>query len=156
MIYVFDTNTFSDLFKSYYKDRFPSLWAMYDNMVENGFITSTREVRREIENGPVEPLKKWVNNNPQIFTTPNATEGNFIKNIYQVRHFQQNIERKKLLTGGLNADPFVIAKAASIAGTVVTLEKEVPNGAKIPNICSHFHIPCINLEEFMEAENWQF
>ena len=32
--------------------------------------------------------------------------------IYQVDRFQQNIEVKKLLKGGKNADPFVIARAA--------------------------------------------
>jgi hypothetical protein len=31
-----------------------------------------------------------------------------------------------------------------------------PNAAKIPNICKHFKIPCMTLEEFMEAEGWQF
>jgi hypothetical protein len=29
-----------------------------------------------------------------------------------VRHFQQNIEQQKLLKGGKNAEPFVIARAA--------------------------------------------
>jgi Domain of unknown function (DUF4411) len=71
-------------------------------------------------------------------------------------HFQQNIEQQKLLRGGKNADPFVIAKAAVECRTVVTMEQLKPNAAKIPNICRHFNVSCFTLEEFMEAENWQF
>ena len=110
MSYVFDTNAFSQLFHSYYRNRFPTLWA------EAGFVG-------------------------QIFAVP---------------HFLQIIERKKLLKGGLNADPFIIARAHVIGAAVVTLEGEPPNGAKIPNICRHFGIPCMSLEGFMEAEDWTF
>jgi hypothetical protein len=35
-------------------------------------------------------------------------------------------------------------------------EKFKANAAKIPNICRHFGIRCLTLEEFMEAENWRF
>jgi hypothetical protein len=31
-----------------------------------------------------------------------------------------------------------------------------PHAAKIPNICQHFTVPCMTLEEFMEAEGWRF
>jgi len=66
------------------------------------------------------------------------------------------VERRKLEKGGLNADPFVVARAAVEPATVVSMEKIKPNGAKIPNICEHFNVPCIDLEAFMEIENWQF
>lgn len=70
--------------------------------------------------------------------------------------FQQNIEQQKLLKGGNNADPFVIAKAAVEERTVVTMELFKPNAVKIPNICRHFKVPCLTLQEFMEAEGWEF
>ena len=70
--------------------------------------------------------------------------------IFAVPHFLQIIEQRKLLKGGLNADPFIIARAKAIGGTVVTLEGEPPKGAKIPNICRHFGIPFLSLEGFME------
>ena len=63
---------------------------------------------------------------------------------------------QKLLKGGLNADPFVIARASVENRTVVTMEKLKATAAKIPNICCHFGISCLSLEEFMEAENWRF
>lgn len=76
--------------------------------------------------------------------------------IYAIEHFQANIERQKMLKGGNNADPFVIAKAAVSEGQVVTLEKLKPNAAKIPNICAHFDVACLSLEEFMQQEDWKF
>ena len=50
-----------------------------------------------------------------------ADEGAFIAGIFQVRHFQNNNEGKKLLRGGLLANPFVIARAAVAGATVVTM-----------------------------------
>ena len=52
--------------------------------------------------------------------------------------------------------PFVVAKAAVIGSAVVTLERKRPNAAKIPNICDHLGVQCLDLEQFMEKEGWQF
>jgi Domain of unknown function (DUF4411) len=156
MSYVFDNSPLSTLFKNFYRNRFPSLWVLFDDLVATGRIVSTREVLREIEDGPTESLRDWAAQNQQLFTVPTAAEGAFVTRIYANPHFQQNIEQQKILKGGKNADPFVIAKAFVVQGTVVTMELFKPNGAKIPNICRHFNIQCVTLEEFMEQEGWQF
>ncbi len=39
---------------------------------------------------------------------------------------------------------------------VVTEETFRPNAAKIPNVCQHFGIECINLRQLMEREGWRF
>lgn len=156
MIYAFDTNAFSHLFKSFYKNRFPTLWDLYDEIVLEGRLVSTREVLAEIKDGPTESLRDWAADHKELFTTPTAEEGLFVAQIFAVKHFQQIIEQRKLYRGGKNADPFIIAKAKVVEGTVVSLEKEKPKAAKIPNICKHFDIPCMSLEEFMEAEEWEF
>ncbi len=156
MTYVFDNSPLSTLFKNYYRRRFPTLWQHFDELVDNGDIVSTREVLREIEDGAVESLRDWAAQNGELFTMPNAEEGAFVARIFAVQHFQQNIERQKMLKGGRNADPFVIAKAAVTERTVVTMEQRRPNAVKIPNICDHFGIPCMTLEDFMETEGWEF
>lgn len=74
----------------------------------------------------------------------------FVQEIFKVEHFQIIISRKNLLSGKPVADPFVIAKAKVIDGTVVTNESYKPHGAKIPNICEYFNVKCANLEKFME------
>jgi Domain of unknown function (DUF4411) len=155
-IYVFDNSPFSTLFRNFYPKRFPSLWARFDEMIEDGRITSTREVLRELEDNAPTGCLGWAKAHKDVFTNPTAAEGAFVGSIYAVPHFQQNIERKKLYKGGKNADPFVITKASVDASVVVTLENHPPNAAKIPNICDHFDVKCMNLEEFMEAENWSF
>jgi hypothetical protein len=156
MSYVFDNSPLSALFRNYYRRTFRTLWEHFDVLVAENRLMSTREVFREIEDGPIESLRDWAKQNRHLFPTPTPAEGAFVSRIYSVRHFQQNIEQRKLLRGGKIADPFVIAKAACENRTVVTIEVMKPNAVKIPNICAHFGVNCLSLPEFMEAEGWTF
>lgn len=154
-MYIFDTSPLSSLFRNYYRSRFPTLWDHFDALVSDGVVTSTREVKRELDQySRVD--EQWLRDNSAIFTTPTVREALVVRQIYEVKHFQQNIELKKIHKGGLNADPFVVAKAIVENGTVVSLESAAPNAARIPNICQQFGVRCLNLEEFMEEEGWQF
>lgn len=156
MSYVFDNGPLSSLFRNYYPKTFKSLWSYFHDLVADGSIVSTREVLREIEDSPLENLREWADKNHHLFATPTAAEGVFVGKLYAVPHFQQNIEQQKILKGGKIADPFVIAKAAIEGRAVVTTEKLKENGTKIPNICKHFDVECLSLEEFMEREDWEF
>jgi hypothetical protein len=156
MSYVFDNSPLSALFKNFYRSRFPSLWERFDGLVAAGQIVSTREAYREIEDGAPESLREWAAQNHGLFAMPTAQEGTFVARIYAIDHFQQNIELQKILKGGRNADPFVIAKAAVEGHTVVSMEILKPHAAKIPNICEHFGVRCLSLEQFMEEEDWAF
>jgi hypothetical protein len=156
MSYVFDCSPLSVLFKNYYRKTFRSLWERFDKLVDDSDILSTREVAREIDDGGPESLRQWAIQHSHIFTMPTAAEGEFIARIYSVPHFQQNIEAQKLLKGGRNADPFVIAKASIDKRAVVTMEQLRPNAAKIPNICLHFRVEWRTLEQFMEEQGWEF
>jgi hypothetical protein len=156
VIYIFDTSPLLALFRNYYRRHFPSLWAKFDALVDNGSIISTREVFNEINDGPEDAAWEGARAHQEVFTTPTAEEGAFVTRIFAIPHFRQSIERSKLLMGGHHADAFVIAKAFVMQGTVVTMEGIRPNAVKIPNICEHFGIPCMRLEDFMEREGWQF
>lgn len=154
-MYVFDTSPLSNLFRHFYRRRFPTLWQHFEDLVGSSVVTSTREVARELDQyGHAD--QDWIEHNNHIFSTPIIAEAEMIRQIYAIKHFQQNIENKKIQKGGLNADPFVVAKAAVFSGTVVTLESSPPNAARIPNICNHFGVRCINLEKFMEEQGWEF
>lgn len=155
MKYVFDTGPFVSLFANFYPSTFVTLWQNFDALIAEGEIVSTREAFREIEDQDDE-LRQWAKDHRAVFTTPGAEEGAFVARIYGVAHFQANIEQRKLIQGGKNADPFVIAKAAVTGASVVTMEKFKPHAAKIPNICGHFDVPCLSLEAFMQQEGWQF
>ena len=155
-MYVLDTAVISNLHKNYYRKRFVSLWKEFDQLVADGKVTSTREVFHELGDGSPGADLEWAKANLTLFATPDAKEGAFVAKIYGVAHFQANIERQKLYKGGRNADAFVVARAFAVGGTVVTAEHFKPNAVKVPNICKHFGIPCVDFEGFMEMEGWKF
>ena len=158
MKYVFDTNSLSNVLNHYYVERFPTFWEKFNAKIQGGNLVSVREAKFELQgkfdNDAIEHLSKF---NPDFFADPTNEELEFISEIYAITHFRQNLDRKKLLQGGFFADPFIIAKARKTNdGAVVTEEEFKDHGAKIPNICRHFGIPCWTLEEFLEQENWRF
>ena len=87
---------------------------------------------------------------------PTAAELQFVAQIFQIKHFQSLIGEQQRLKGTPVADPFVIACAKIKGGTVVTEEQLKPQAAKIPNVCAHFNVPCIDLEKFMQQQAWAF
>lgn len=165
MIYIFDTSPLIHLFKNYYRNRFPSLWEKFDYMVQNGEIISVAEAYNEIniENAN-DSLNSWANINKEFFFhKPNDAELVFLPEIFKIKHFQELISQKAILTGRAQADPFIIAAGkCKPDACIVTYEgfdengNVKPNAPKIPFICQHFKIPCCNLEQFMEKEDWTF
>ena len=155
-MYVFDTMVLSQQFRFYYKLRFPTLWTRFEEMVAAGQITSTREVRRELENSNDSRILEEIKEFKELFPIPTDKEEDFVSKIFGVRHFTHNIPQKALLKGGRNADPWLIARASIFKGIVVTNESYRKNSAGIPNICRYFNIEYLSFEEFMEKENWTF
>ncbi len=157
MIYVFDSGPLIVMFRHYYRDRFPTLWNLFDDMIENGGIISVREVKGELEDKE-DALSEWVSQSSVIFSEASPGEAIFVSTIFQIRHFQQMINKQAQLEGKPVADPFVIAKAHLLRenGCVVTTEKLKPNAAQIPNVCDHFGVYWTDLEGFMREEGWAF
>lgn len=158
MTYVLDTNCFI-VTGHYYPDQFPSFWMKFNQAVDVNKIVSVREVFRELDNAATEPhLVNWIKTHKDIFPAPKSIETEFVQTIFSVKkHFQNLIKEKIRLSGGLCADPFVIAMAKSINGCVVTEEDaEKLNAPNIPNICRHFKIDFTNLQGLMKREKWKF
>lgn len=144
------------MFRHYYPDRFPSLWERFDVMRHSDQVVSVREVANEL-GGQEDRLSAWVGSNKPFFKNPTAGELEIVADIFKVPHFQALIRQQERLQGRPVADPFVIAKAGVIEqGCVITTERHKPNAAKIPNVCEHFGIDHMDLEAFMEKENWTF
>lgn len=156
MIYVMDSGPLIVMFRHYYPDRFPTLWERFDEMRNDERLVSTREVSNEV-NGQEDRLSTWAMANRPFFHTPTDDELEFVAQIFAVPHFQALIRRQARLQGRPVADPFVIAKARHCDdGCVVSTELYRQNAAKIPNVCEHFDVPHMDLETFMETENWTF
>lgn len=165
MIHVFDTSSLRSL-QHFYPSVFKSIWDSLDALAARGELISTREVFNELERQAVsEEVLRWAKARKALFVTPTGPELQFVADIFKVKHFQGLIGAQQRLKGTPVADPFVIACARINKATVVTEEgwqhgserlKLKPNAAKIPNVCAHFKIPCINLEEFMHQQGWTF
>lgn len=161
MNYVFDSGALVHLFRHYYRERFPSLWEKFDQMVDEKRIISVREAFHEVEKRG-DNLSKWAISNKEIFCLPNEDEARVVTQIFTNKHFQSLVGNKKILEGGAVADPFIIAKAKVENLTVVTTEgfnfdgSPKLNAPKIPNICHHFKVKCLNVEGFMDNEKWKF
>ncbi|MCP4107393.1 MAG: DUF4411 family protein [Desulfobacteraceae bacterium] len=157
MAYIFDSSPLIILFRHFYPRRFPSLWERFESMIEENKIISVREVFNEINSyGNEDRLIEWARNHKEIFLKPNRDELLLVTEIFKVEHFQSLIRKKERLQGKPVADPFIIGKAKILNGTVVTQEQWKENSAKLPNVCERFEVECIDLETFMEKENWVF
>lgn len=155
MIYVFDTSSFNEL-SPLIPDVFPTFWAKFAEALEDGEITSTREVLREMANGPQHHVVDWCNQNKALFATPDARETAFVARILAVPHFRGLIGEKQRLRGTPVADPFLIVRASVLRGTVVSEESVKPNKPNIPAVCHHFGVPCMKLSDFFRAKGWSF
>lgn len=156
MVYIFDTSSLRVL-QNYFPDSFPTFWQYWAQEVAQGNIISVREVKRELDLLAVsEHLINWSNSNRDVFFPPTDGESDFVGQIFSVPHFRQLISAQNQLKGMPVADPFVIASASIRGGCVVTEETERPNASRIPNVCRHFGIPCINLQQFIANHGWRF
>ncbi|MCY4464452.1 MAG: DUF4411 family protein [Chloroflexi bacterium] len=155
--YVWDTSSLSQIFRFYYPKNFPSLWQKFNLLVIEGKFLSTREVFLELaDTAKVENAHKWAKERPEFFPDPTDEETRFVISILEIRHFQQILQSKKGKPKKRAADLFVIAQAKRVSGTVVTEEAKPRNGARIPNVCEYFDIPCLKLQQLMDREDWVF
>lgn len=98
MIYVFDTSPFIVL-SHFYPDTFPSLWNKIETLVEDGQLTSVREVLNELEiYHETNFIIKWAKEHRSIFTIPTKQELEFVTKIFEKRHFQSIIDSKAILS----------------------------------------------------------
>ena len=141
----------------YFPDRFPTFWTDLDTLVAKGSVISVSEVFKELDNQVTKPhLAAWPKKNKPLFSTPGSTETQKVAEIFSVRQFQSLLKRKDILEGKPVADPWVIARAMAHNGCVVTEESPKPNVLRIPRVCEHFKLECINLEGMMHQQGLQY
>lgn len=153
MKYIIDTNFFRTFFRFYDKDISPELFENLDKMINKGEIISVKEVYHELEkqHQANSEVMKNIGKYKKIFQEPtNEEEVDILLQIYKNRNFQNNISEKNMLNGSPVADAFLVAKAKTNQGTLVTSENFSPNAAKIPNICNEFEIKYINFKTFLK------
>ncbi len=121
-------------------------------MIDAGRLCTSDEVLRELEAKDDEALK-WAKARPGLFVALDDAVQAATTEILDL--FPKMVDTMR---GRNRADPFVVAVAKIRKSTVVTAEKGAgtPDRPRIPFVCDHFNVPCINLLGLIRAEGWVF
>jgi len=147
--YVFDSNIFINLKNLYPSDIFIGLWEQIETLLGSGIIISSDEVIEEIKKGN-DDLEEWTKKWDDSFYQSSEPIQKIVREILQ--NFGALVTRPKKANA---ADPFIIALAKHMSCTIVTGEKRSGDDLfpKIPNICEHYNIRCINFVDFLRETN---
>jgi len=162
MMYLLDANVFIQAKNFYYGfDICPGFWDWMDAAAAPGReVRSISRVYDELAAGN-DTLADWVKprkgDGRFLTVTDNETQSVFVKVATYVQTAGYTQSAKDLFLGG--ADPWLVAKAATLGATVVTLEKSEPNAKKrvpLPNICAVFGVPVLDTFALLQAHSAAF
>jgi hypothetical protein len=145
-MFLLDTNVFVQAKNRYYAfDICPGFWDWLDHIVATGNVGSVVLVRDELLNYRDE-LAEWVQARQDRDWFLGVDDANTQDNFTAVAEFVNNGDFKSAAKADFlnGADPWLISKALSIGGTVVTEEvyaAVVKRRVPIPNVCEQFNVP---------------
>lgn len=151
--YCFDTSALMDGWNRYYPpDVVPPLWDQLERLADAGVIICPDEVLREISRKD-DALHKWAKKRPRLFHPLDDPTQLAVTEVLTVFPKLVDTRRNRSV-----ADPFVIAMGRVRSATVVTGEKAVGTAERprIPNVCGHFNVRCINMLDFIREQGWVF
>jgi predicted nucleic acid-binding protein len=147
--YCIDTSALIAAWYERYKpNRFPKLWERFDDLINSSRLYSSTMVLDECSRRSPE-LHGWLRDRDQMFLVPDAPVQARVAHIVNTYTglVQQGKEK-------FSADPFLIATAEVNGYTVVTEETGPDSLRKIPGVCGALGVPCLNLMNLFDAENW--
>jgi hypothetical protein len=153
-VYCLDANVFIQAWNDYYApDQCPEYWDILDELAREGRVFCPEEVKREIERQD-DGLADWFRTRDHLVRpiTPEVQES--LRAV--LRRFQRLVDTKKDRS---MADPWVVAHAMASKAVVVTKEGAVGSNAKapkMPDVCDHFGITCIDDFEFAREVGIRF
>lgn len=126
---------------------YSSMWGKIDELVKEKSIVTCSEVKAEIED---KDMQLWLAKHDCVVL---EIDDDIQRNVTKiVTEHPALIDFKNTKSSG---DAFVIATALKYSLAVITEEnKDSPK--KIPKICKAYSIPCFNITELAEKENWSF
>src|SRR5450755_3663262 len=151
-MFCFGTSSLLECWSRYYPlDVFPGMRERLSYLIEGGDVIAPDEVNDEIKHKD-DGLAEWLKQRTSMFV---ALEGPVQVAAREV--LAEFPELVKALGGRNQADPFVIGLARVRNATVVTQERggsrERP---RIPLVCEHFGVPCIDVVGFIRQRGWTF
>ena len=153
-IYLPDTSALIAAWQERYpRNMFPAVWQFIDGL--NGRLMVCQEVRTEIARHAGD-LLGWLDGaTVDSGLSLNSIDENAAEAVQ--RHFQ-SIARGwphwGAVRAGDHADPWVIAYAQALGGTVVSEEQSGGNKVKIPDVCRTLGVAHINLLGLFRAEGF--
>jgi len=153
VIYCIDTSAIIDAMRRYYPpDAFPGLWEKLELMIESEELIAPKEVLHELSKKD-DDTYEWAKNNSKIFIELDEEVQWATSEI--LNEFPRLVAD---MSGRNHADSFVIALARVKGAVVVTNEKRArnPKTPKIPDVCEHLDIRCIDLLNLILEKGWRF
>jgi len=160
-LYCIDASALIGLKRTYPEDVFRSLWRELAALAEQGRLIAPREVLNEIERWE-DDLSEWVKRHKKMFKPLDHEQLRHVQDV--LAKFSGLIDKNKQTP---DADPFLIALAMvrkrprnallyPVDCIVVTQEKPSRGGRpKIPDVCAHYGVECIDILTLFRRENWQ-
>lgn len=150
--YCFDTSSYIEPWvRRLPPDIFPGFWDGLDQLHGTGEIVSPVEVLHETERQK-DDLHDWLAARPGLFVELDDDQQIAVREI--LGEFKELVKEHKRSSA---ADSFVIGLARVKGLTVVTEEGfGRSRQPKIPDVCRHYGIECINVVQFIRAQGWQF
>jgi len=152
-----DTNVFVEAKNRYYTfERVPNFWSFLSQQLDEGTVCSPSFVYDELviyKNH----LATWVKARKRkglCVTIDGHIQAEYKKIADHVATSYTQPKSEEFLTG---ADPWVVACALHAGGTVVTQESTSrTRKVRIPTICQHFNVACIDTFQMLNYLNAKF
>ena len=150
MIYLLDSNTLIEAKNRYYGMTIcPGYWSWVLRSHGQGVVASIETVGDELKRGNDE-LAQWTKHNAALFLpiSDDATQAAFAQVAAHVASQTALMKAGALdeFVGG--ADPWLIAKAMTLEGSVVVTHEQfnlqMRRKFSIPNVCQHFGVQCMD------------
>jgi len=148
-----DSNTYIQAKNFYYNMDFcPAYWDWLEKQFQAGLVMSIDNVYLELVDS-TDKLCDWAKEHKEHFVS--VSDDTTQEKFAEIANFVVSLDNKSQVDIAnflSKADPWIIAKAATIGGTVVTHEALVPENSKkvkIPNICREFDVKYIDTYQLL-------
>ena len=162
-LFILDTSSISQLFSAFSNRNFPTLWSNFDRLAQDGQAVSVSAVRAELAASArfANAVTHLVSLNRNFFSDPTEQEQQIVRDMTNdpALSAAANRWRSKARQGRVDADPYLAAKARTVAVAAALVTEESPDAAKtdrLPAVCRRFGIACINLDEMIFRLGWRF